>query len=102
MIESWKNKYCEAIGLGENTKATQKILPTELHEGAYHKITILDSIASLEELRGRPSFRLEKLKGNRKDCWSIRVNKQYRICFQWDGQNAEEVEIVDYHRRKKL
>ena len=46
---------------------------------------------------GPPANRLEKLKGDRKDQYSIRINDQYRICFQWEDSNAYNVEIVDYH-----
>jgi len=48
-------------------------------------------------LKKPPSNRLEKLKGDRKGQWSIRINDQFRICFRWDGKDAWEVEVVDYH-----
>jgi proteic killer suppression protein len=51
----------------------------------------------VEDLRKSPGNRLEKLKGDRKDRWSIRINDQYRVCFRWDGNDAWDVEIVDYH-----
>jgi len=51
----------------------------------------------LKDLMIPPANRLEKLKGDRKDQYSIRINDQYRICFQWEDSNAYEVEIVDYH-----
>ena len=51
----------------------------------------------LKDLMVPPANRLEKLKGDRKNQYSIRINDQYRICFQWEDSNAYEVEIVDYH-----
>jgi proteic killer suppression protein len=51
----------------------------------------------LEILRIPPNNRLERLKGNREGQWSIRINDQWRICFQWRDGNAHEVEIADYH-----
>lgn len=51
----------------------------------------------LKNLMIPPANRLEKLKGDRKNQYSIRINDQYRICFQWEDSNAYEVEIIDYH-----
>jgi proteic killer suppression protein len=58
---------------------------------------MLDSAATLEDMRVPPGNRLEALKGDRKGRHSIRVNDQWRICFIWRDENAYEVEIVDYH-----
>jgi proteic killer suppression protein len=58
---------------------------------------MLDSAASLEDMRVPPGNRLEALKGDRKGRHSIRVNDQWRVCFIWRDENAYEVEIVDYH-----
>lgn len=52
---------------------------------------------SLDYLRNVPGNRLEALKGDRKGSYSIRINEQWRVCFDWDGSNALNVEIVDYH-----
>jgi len=51
----------------------------------------------IEDLMIPPSNKLEKLKGDRKNQYSIRINNQFRICFFWDNGNAYNVEIVDYH-----
>jgi proteic killer suppression protein len=56
-----------------------------------------DAIDLLRDLGGIPGNRLEKLAGNRKGQWSIRINDQWRICFQWKDGGATNVEIVDYH-----
>jgi proteic killer suppression protein len=61
------------------------------------KLNALDAAVQLDDLRLPPSNRLEALKGARKGRWSIRINDRWRICFEWHGGNAEQVEIVDYH-----
>ena len=61
------------------------------------KLNAIDAAVQLEDLGLPPSNRLEALKGERKGQWSIRINDQGRICFEWRGGNAEQVEIVDYH-----
>ena len=62
-----------------------------------NKLARIDFAVTLEDLRFPPSNRLEVLKGDRKGQFSIRINHKYRIRFLWDGQNAYDVEIVDYH-----
>jgi toxin HigB-1 len=66
---------------------------------AEKRLDILDAATDLDDLRGLPSNRLEALKGDRKGHYSIRINLQWRICFEWpDGSNGPlNVEIVDYH-----
>jgi proteic killer suppression protein len=61
-------------------------------------LVILDSATSLNDLSGLPGNRLEALKGDRKGQYSIRINDQWRICFEWSDGHADNVEIVDYHR----
>lgn len=61
------------------------------------KLAMLDVAAKLEDLLVPPGNRLEKLSGDRKGQYSIRINDQYRICFVWRAGNAHEVEITDYH-----
>ncbi|HSW83009.1 MAG TPA: type II toxin-antitoxin system RelE/ParE family toxin [Usitatibacter sp.] len=64
---------------------------------ALRKLVQVDLAATLDDLRVPPGNRLEPLSGDRAGCWSIRINEQFRICFAWTGEHAEEVEIVDYH-----
>lgn len=64
---------------------------------AQRKLTLLDQATALQDLRSPPGNRLEALQGNRQGQYSIRINDQYRICFTWDAQGPENVEIVDYH-----
>ena len=61
------------------------------------RLEALDFASAIEDLREPPGNRLEKLKGDRKGWWSIRINGQFRICFRWDGKDAWDVKIIDYH-----
>jgi len=61
------------------------------------KLKLLNAIDNINDLKAPPGNRLEALTGNRKGQYSIRINKQWRICFEWRNENAYEVEIVDYH-----
>jgi proteic killer suppression protein len=72
-------------------------LPADIQQTALRKLRMLNRAASLEDLRIPPANRLEKLSGNRAGQWSIRVNNRRRVCFHWNGSDAFEVEIVDYH-----
>ena len=64
---------------------------------AQRKLAQLDAAATLEFLRAPPGNRLEALTGDRKGCYSIRINAQWRLCFRFSDGNAYDVEIVDYH-----
>jgi len=64
---------------------------------AMRKLAMLNRAGRIDDLRIPPNNRLEALKGGRKGQWSIRINDQWRVCFLWTGQDAENVEIVDYH-----
>ena len=58
---------------------------------------MLDAAESLRDLKVIPSSRLETLSGNRKGQYSVRINRQWRICFHWETGDAFDVEVVDYH-----
>lgn len=64
---------------------------------AFRKLRQIHSVSTVEELREPPANRLEKLKGDRAGQWSLCINDQYRICFEWRDGDAYEVEITDYH-----
>jgi proteic killer suppression protein len=64
---------------------------------ALRKLRMLHNAQRLGDLTAFPGSRLEALKGNRSGQWSIRINDQWRICFRWQGNDAHQVEIVDYH-----
>jgi len=64
---------------------------------AARRLAVIEFAKTLADLREPPGNRLEALKGDRKGQYSIRINDQYRVCFRWDGKDAADVEIVDYH-----
>ena len=96
-IQSFKNQGAEDVNNGHVTKHALRILPGELHKKAQVKLARLSAASNLQDLRSLPGNRFEALKGDRKGQYSIRINDQYRICFQWQGEQAAAVEIVDYH-----
>lgn len=93
MIKSFKDKEAEKI---YNRGYSHK-LPQDIQKIAMRKLWMLDAAPDLNSLRVPPSNHLEALKGDRKGQHSIRINKQWRICFVWSEGDAYEVEIVDYH-----
>ena len=97
MIQSFKNRATEDIFNGRKSKVALKLCPVSLWKTAGRKLDQLDSVVSLEEMRIPPGNQLEALSGDRKGQFSVRINKQYRICFVWSAHGAENVEIVDYH-----
>ncbi len=96
-IQSFRNKATEDINYGRDSQAARRLLPTVLHEKARVKLARLHAAESLSDLTTLPGNRLEALKGDRKGQYSIRINDKYRLCFVWQGDAAENVEIVDYH-----
>ena len=72
-------------------------LPPELRVRARDKLALLHQARRIEDLRIPPGNRLELLSGKRAGQWSIRVNDQWRICFRFEGGNAHDVELIDYH-----
>jgi len=93
MILSFGSKETREIWEGQRARG----LATDLQEIARRKLRMLNNSQNLLDLQIPPSNRLEKLKGNLKGYYSIRVNSQWRIIFKWDNGNSSEVEIVDYH-----
>ena len=96
MIVSFKDRGTEDIFDGEDSKAARRTLPSSLHDRAGRTLDQLSAAVSLDSL-SLPGLRLEKLKGGRAGQHSIRINDQYRVCFCWTENGAENVEIVDYH-----
>ena len=94
--------YCPVIKTFAN-KETAEIWRTGKTRGAppasvtKRKLAMLDGALTLEDLKIPLANRLEKLHGNRQGRYSIRINDQYRICFDWRGPDAYAVEITDYH-----
>jgi len=93
MILSFGNKDTEKIWEGTKVKG----LPLEVQQVGRRKLRMLNNAQDLSDLRIPPANRLEKLSGNLKQFYSIRINDQWRIIFQWNQGNATLVEIIDYH-----
>ncbi len=93
MIRSFRDKETEKIF---NRQRSRK-LPSDIQKITLRKLRMLNRSQSLQDLRVPPSNRLEKLSGDRQNQYSIRINKQWRICFIWEDNDAYNVEIVDYH-----
>ena len=97
MIQSFRDRATEDIYEGLDTRRARKALPPELWPVARRKLDQLNRACDLNDLAIPPGNRLERLKGDREVQHSIRINGQYRICFQWIDGDAHEVEIADYH-----
>ena len=93
MIESFASDETEKIFRGK----TSTKLPKDIQRTARRKLLYLDGAVDLQDLLAPPGNRLEKLKGNRAGQHGIRINDQWRICFKWSDNKAQNVEIVDYH-----
>ena len=93
MIRSFKcSETARVWDAGKSRK-----FPPDVVKRAIVKLAMLNRSSSLRDLSVPPSNRLEKLSGNRSGQYSIRVNDQFRVCFRWAGDGADDVEIVDYH-----
>jgi len=93
MIRNFKCKETELIWNG----TVSSKLPPDIQQVARRKLRMLNNAKVLDDLRIPPNNRLEALKGNMKGRFSIRINKQWRICFEWEHGNVSHVEIIDYH-----
>lgn len=93
MIRSFRGKRARMVYRRERCPE----LSAGVQRQALRKLLILDAAAALIDLRTPPGNRLEKLSGNRAGQFSLRVNDQWRICFQWMNGDAYKVEITDYH-----
>lgn len=96
MISSFADQATQDIYNGIGSKKARRI-PNQLWKIACRKLDMLQAAHELDDLRIPPANRLERLKGNLKDFYSIRINDQYRIIFQWKDQNVFQVQITDYH-----
>jgi toxin HigB-1 len=94
MIVSFHSKDTAKIWQGERVKS----IPFEVQQIGRRKLRMINSSQNLIDLRIPPANRLEKLKGNMSDFFSIRINNQWRIIFRWENNNAYDVEIIDYHK----
>ena len=93
MVITFGSKETEKIWNGIRVKK----MPSEIQNIGRRKLRMLNNSQDIADLRIPPSNRLEKLTGNLKEYYSIRINRQWRIIFIWNNGNASEVKIVDYH-----
>jgi proteic killer suppression protein len=93
MIRSFKCKETEKIF----NRNYSKKFPADIQRNALRKLRMINRAMNIQDLRVPPGNRLEELKGTRKGQYSIRINDQRRICFEWQESDAFKVKIVDYH-----
>jgi proteic killer suppression protein len=93
VIRTFRSKDTQAVFRGEFVKG----LDRQIQQRAREKLKYLDAAADLRDLMIPPSNQLERLMGDRQGQHSIRINKQWRVCFKWKDGDAFDVEIVDYH-----
>lgn len=96
MIQTFGDKRTEDLFQGISSRETRKF-PADLIKVAVRKLDMLNAAYQLEDLRSPPGNRLESLKGDLKGFYSIRINDQWQIIFQWQNGNVLAVKIVDYH-----
>jgi proteic killer suppression protein len=93
MIASFHDAATESVWQGEFTRK----LPNQIQTVARRKLRMLNNARRIDDLRIPPNNRLEPLSGGRAGQWSIRINDQWRVCFEWRDGHAVRVEICDYH-----
>jgi len=93
VIKTFKDAETEKIYQRERSRK----LPPDIQQAALRKLRMVNNSINLNDLRVPPANRLEKLSGNRAGQYSVRINDQWRICFEWRGSDAFNVEITDYH-----
>ncbi len=92
MIKSFRCKHTEALYQGKRVRKFESFMAQ-----AERRLEILDNAKAISDLMALPSNRFEALRGARAGQYSIRVNQQWRVCFEWKDTDAYNVEIVDYH-----
>jgi proteic killer suppression protein len=93
MITDFQDEETLKVWRGEFSRC----LPNQIQDVARRKLRMLHNAQRIEDLRIPPNNRLEALKGNRAGQWSIRINDQWRVCFEWNEGQVSRVEICDYH-----
>ncbi|MFN3331939.1 MAG: type II toxin-antitoxin system RelE/ParE family toxin [Caldilinea sp.] len=93
MIKTFKDDETQKIYQRQRSRK----LPADIQQVALRKLRMINNAVSINDLRVPPANRLEKLSSNRVGQWSIRINDQWRVCFRWEGSDAYDVEITDYH-----
>jgi proteic killer suppression protein len=93
VIKNFGDKETEKIWNGIQSRK----LPSEIQNVARRKLRMINNAQNINDLRIPPANHLEKLSGNFSGLYSIRINNQWRIIFNWENDNAYEVQIIDYH-----
>ena len=93
MIQNFRDREAEKIFNRERSRH----LPPDIQQVALRKLRMLNRAQTLQDLRVPPANQLERLVGDRVGQHSIRINRQWRVCFRWQNGDAYDVEIVDYH-----
>jgi len=93
MIQSYANKLTQQVAEGRFPKK----LPSTIKTRALMRLIQLDNATTIDDLKLPPSNHLEKLSGDRRGQYSMRINQQWRLCFEFEDGNAFNVEILDYH-----
>jgi proteic killer suppression protein len=93
VIRNFKDKEAQKIFERQRSRK----LPGDIQQVALRKLRMLNRAETLQDLKVPPANRLEALKGDRQGQYSICINAQWRICFQWENGEALDVEIIDYH-----
>jgi proteic killer suppression protein len=96
MIYSFRSESARDIFAGTDSKKARKAVDPMAWGAAIRKMQMLDLATSLEELRS-PGTQLEKIDRTLPGFWSIRINNKYRLVFRWEGANAHDVDVIDYH-----
>ena len=97
MIRSFRDRGSEDLFNGVASKAARRACPQAIWKVAHRKLDQLNAASTLQDLAVPPGNQLEALSGNREGQHSIRINEQYRVCFEWTDDGPEKVEVVDYH-----
>jgi proteic killer suppression protein len=97
VIRTFADGATEDLFNGVDSRRARAACPASLWPVVRRKLTQLNRVRDLRELAVPPGNRLERLHGDRDGQHSIRINQQYRVCFQWEDGYADQVEVADYH-----
>lgn len=97
MIRTFADAATEDLFNGVDSRRARACCPTSLWPVVRRKLTQLNRVRDIRELSVPPGNRLERLRGDRAGQYSIRINQQYRVCFHWEEEYADQVEVTDYH-----
>jgi len=96
VIVSFRDDGTKDVWDGKRSRDTRRTCPDNILRVVYRKLDMISQAVRLDDLLAPPANRLEKLKGDRADQYSIRINDQFRVCFNWTDAGATEV-VTDYH-----